>query len=124
MNLSTNRGNNLVVNMLKYRYPNVFTPDQTAKVTQLLRKPLERNATDKSDQLSLTLLMSHLSEHGQVFPSQIGEDYSGEQRDQLAEYLLRKHLIDFKSSHCTPLPVDYFQMPWNAPADDGEYVFT
>lgn len=110
--------------MLKYRYPNVFTGEQTAKVAQLLRKPLERNTTDKSDQLSLTLLMSYISEHGQAFPSAIGEDYTDEQRDQLAEFLIRKHLIDFKSSHCTPLPVDYFQIPWTAPADDGEYVFT
>lgn len=32
--------------------------------------------------------MSYLSEHGQVFPSLIGEDYTNEQRDQLAEFLV------------------------------------
>lgn len=32
--------------------------------------------------------MSYLSENGDVFPSLIGEEYSIEQRDQLAEFLV------------------------------------
>lgn len=42
MNLSTNRGNHLAVSMLKYRYPNVFRPEQIQNITLILRKPLER----------------------------------------------------------------------------------
>lgn len=45
-------------------------------------------ANERSDQLCLTLLMSYLSEHGQVFPSLIGEDYTNEQRVQMAEFLV------------------------------------
>lgn len=35
-------------------------------------------------------------------------------------------MIDYKSSHCTPLPRDYFQLPWSVPVDEDaeEYVFT
>lgn len=67
--------------------------------------------------------MSYVSEQSRAYPIDIGVDYTTEQRNQLAEYLVRKHLLDFKSSHCTPLPGDFFQNPWDISNDD-DFVFT
>lgn len=54
-----------------------------------------------------------MSEKSNRFPLEIGVDYSEDERTQMAEYLVRKHLIDFKSTHCTPLPTEHFCIPWN-----------
>lgn len=55
---------------------------------------------------------------------EIGVEYTNDQRNQMAKYLVRKHLLDFKSSHCTPLPGDFFQIPWDLATDDNDFVFT
>lgn len=152
MDVATNRGNNLLLTLLKYRYPNIYQPEQSSHITNIISKPIERSigekktkllslclcilflllATDNvTDALCLSLLMSYISEHGKLFPLEIGADYSTDQKNQLAEYLvsfncsnlkkkkvlillktqLYKHFLDYKSSHCTPLPGEYFQMP-------------
>lgn len=47
------------------------------------------SATDNStDQLCLSLLLSYVSEHGRAYPLEIGENYTEEQRNQMAEYLV------------------------------------
>lgn len=74
---------------------------------------LERNQED--DNSSLSLLTSSQDE--------IGVDFSEEQRNMVAVYLLRKHFVDYKSSHCTPLPTDFFKPPWELP-NDTDFVFT
>lgn len=124
MDVATNRGNNLLISLLKYRYPNIYKPNEISHITNILAKPIEKTTDNTTDQLCLSLLMSYISQNDKSFPLEIGVDYTSEQRIQLAEYLLYKHLLDFKSSHCTPLPADYFQMPWSVPDDDKEYVFT
>lgn len=112
MDVSTNRGNNLLLALLKFRYPNVYKAEQIAVITKILSKPIERskrptsilqqmialnvaksiNSTDTdaaTDQLCLSLLMSYISENGKAFPLEIGADYTLEQRNQLAEFLVR-----------------------------------
>lgn len=80
--------------------------------------------SSSSDDLCFSLLMSYVSENTRSYPLEIGADYTHEQRNQLAEYLVRKHLFDFKSTHCTPLPGDFFQTPWTIPNDTNDFVFT
>lgn len=77
-----------------------------------------------NDELSQSLLLSYVSENSKQYPLEIGDGYTNEQRNQLAEYLTRKHLIDFKSTHCTPLPADHFQIPWDVPNAEGGFIFT
>lgn len=74
---------------------------------------LDRNVNN--DQLCQSLLNSYLTDtdEDRVYPVKIGQDYTTEQRNQMAEFLIRRHLLDLKSSHCTPLPVEFFQLPWN-----------
>lgn len=73
--------------------------------------------------MCLSLMMSYVSEHGASYPVQIGEEYSDEQRNQMAFYLIKNHLLDYKSSHCTPLPVEFFKSGWNLPIEN-DFVFT
>ncbi|KAG4071462.1 hypothetical protein HA402_011616 [Bradysia odoriphaga] len=126
MDVATNRGNNLVINMLKCRFPNIFKSDQVSHISKKLSRPIEKTTDNSTDQLCLSSLLSYVSENGRSYPVEIGENYTEEQRNQMAEYLVYKHLLDFKSSHCTPLPVEYFQLPWTLPApdDDTDFVFT
>jgi len=75
--------------------------------------------------MTLSLLLSYVSEHGAAYPLRIGQDYSKEQRNQMILYLIKNHLLDFKSSHCSPLPGDFFKTPmWNIPNDSEDFVFT
>lgn len=69
-------------------------------------------------------LQAHVSENSKTYPLQIGAEYSEEERNQMAEYLLRKHFSDFKSTHCTPLPIEHFQIPWDLPSTESGFIFT
>jgi hypothetical protein len=72
--------------------------------------------------MCLSLILSYVSENGGSYPLNIGEDYTREQRNQMAFYLIKNHFSDFKSTHCTPLPGEFFKNPWNIPNED--FVFT
>ncbi|KAJ6640936.1 Phosphatidylserine lipase ABHD16A [Pseudolycoriella hygida] len=124
MDVSTNRGNNLLINMLKQRFPNIFKTEQVNLVNKMLSRPIEKTTDNSTDQLCLSLLLSYVSENGKSYPVEIGENYTEAQRNQMAEYLVYKHFMDYKSSHCTPLPVEYFQTPWTLPDEDTDFVFT
>ncbi|XP_055611363.1 phosphatidylserine lipase ABHD16A [Uranotaenia lowii] len=125
-NLGTNRGNFLLVNMLKYRFPNIFKPEQEALAKELLNRPIEFLRSD-SDDLCLSLLMSYLSDGNgtstRSYPLEIGQEYTSEQRNSMVKFLIGKHLKDYKSTHCTPLPGSFFQLPWEIPSDT-DFVFT
>lgn len=71
-----------------------------------------------------SLLLSHVSENSKQYPLDIGDEYTDDQRNQMANYLLRKHLLDFKSTHCTPLPKEYFRIPWDLPSVENDFIFT
>lgn len=125
--LGTNRGNFLLIHMLKCRFPNIFKPEQENLAKEILSKPLEFLRNDSED-LCLSLLMSYLSDNGnngtsRSYPIEIGDEYTSEQRDSMVKFLIKKHLRDFKSTHCTPLPREYFQHPWEIPSDT-DFVFT
>ncbi|XP_058461405.1 phosphatidylserine lipase ABHD16A [Malaya genurostris] len=123
-NLGTNRGNFLLISMLKHRFPNIFKPDQENLSKEILTKPVECIRND-SDELCLSLLMSYLTDNGnsRSYPIEIGEEYTSEQRDSMAKFLIKKHLHDYKSTHCTPLPGEHFLSPWEIP-NDTDFVFT
>lgn len=143
--LSTNRGNHLLIHLMKTRFPNIFHPEQINRITKILSQPIDKsmlssakksksdtnsfclftvNTSNSSDELSHSLLLSYVSENSKQYPLLIGEDYTGEQRNQMSEYLVRKHFLDFKSTHCTPLPSDYFRIPWDLPNVENDFIFT
>lgn len=76
------------------------------------------------DRLSYQKLQSYVSENSKQYPLDIGADYSDDERVEMAEYLVRKHFVDYNSSHCTPLPVEHFQIPWDLPSTESGFIFT
>ncbi|XP_059615114.1 phosphatidylserine lipase ABHD16A [Phlebotomus argentipes] len=124
MKLETNRGNFLLISLLKYRFPNIFKDPQVEFVHKMLSQPLDKTSpTDTDDGLCLSLLMTYTAESGRQYPLEIGANFTAEQRNVMAEYLVRNHLADFKSSHCIPLPIDFFKQPWDIP-NETDFVFT
>lgn len=142
MNIGTNRGNYLLVHMLKFRFPNIFQTDQLEYAQDILNKTIDHCESNVSinflknkililllarsssdDQMCLSLILSYISENGAAYPINIGEDYTKGQKNQMVLYLIKNHLADFKSSHCTPLPNEFFKAPWNIPQDE-DFVFT
>ncbi|XP_013106255.1 phosphatidylserine lipase ABHD16A isoform X2 [Stomoxys calcitrans] len=121
--LDTNRGNFLALGILKYRYPYIFQSPQLNRCKQTLAKPLEVRNSTADDDLCLSRLITYASDQGKKYPMAIGEDYADDVRHQMADFLLRKHFRDFKSSHCTQLPIEYFNIPFDIPVEHG-FVFT
>lgn len=122
--IETNRGNFLALSILKYRYPHIYKTSQLNRSKQTLSKPIEkRNLATADDELCLSRIITFASDQGKQFPMLIGEDYSEDVRHQMADFLLRKHFFDYKSSHCTQLPADLFTIPFDIPVEQG-FVFT
>lgn len=91
---------------------------------KLIDSPFAAKNTSIADRLSYQKLQSYVSENSKQYPLDIGADYSDDERNEMAEYLIRKHLVDYKSSHCTPLPVEHFQIPWDLPSTESGFIFT
>ncbi|EDW85361.1 uncharacterized protein Dwil_GK10553, isoform B [Drosophila willistoni] len=122
--IETNRGNFLVLSLLKYRYPNIFNVVQLSKMNNILAKPLEPyNIPGIEEKKCMSRLITYASDEGKSFPMLIGAEYSDEVRTQMAVFLLRKHLRDYNSTHCTQLPGEFFNIPWDIPTESG-FVFT
>jgi hypothetical protein len=67
--------------------------------------------------------MSYISENGAAYPLNIGEEYSNDERNRMTAYLIKNHMLDYKSSHCTPLPTEFFKSAWTLPVEN-DFVFT
>lgn len=75
------------------------------------------------DQLCLSLILSYASENGPSYPMKIGADYSVDQKMKMVSFLIRNHFADYKSTHCTPLPGEFFKQPFSIP-QENDFVFT
>jgi len=87
--IDTNRGNFLVLSVLKHRYPNIFGASQLNKAKGLLSKPLEPYSIPVADEkLCMSRLITYASDEGKSFPMNIGADYSEEVRNLMAVFLV------------------------------------
>ncbi|KAE8585378.1 hypothetical protein XENTR_v10021298 [Xenopus tropicalis] len=116
--VSSNRGNDLLMALLQQRYPKVMSEEGRRVVREWLAcSTPEQEASVQShygveDDWCLSVLQSYQSEHTGLFPWSVGEDMSSEGRKQLALYLAQRYLKNFEATHCSPLPASYFHMPW------------
>ncbi|XP_043939215.1 phosphatidylserine lipase ABHD16A [Protopterus annectens] len=116
--IMSNRGNDLLLRLLQYRYPKVMSEEGVRAVREWLEaiSAIEEAAVYSSyevdDDWCISVFQSYQSEHGSSFPWSVGDDMTSEGRRQLALFLARKYLHNFDSTHCTPLPAQEFQMPW------------
>lgn len=126
--LSSNRGNHLLIKLMRFRYPYIFEEPQVTLVkdflatTQGAQDQIMQKIGVNSD-LCRSFLESYISENSKSYPMKIGPDMNIQQKNQMALFLVRKHMKDYKSSHCTPLPVEMFQVPWDINVENG-FVFT
>ncbi|KAM5287278.1 phosphatidylserine lipase ABHD16A isoform 2-T2 [Hipposideros larvatus] len=117
--IMSNRGNDLLLKLLQHRYPRVMAEEGLRVVKQWLEasSQLEEASIysrwEVEEDWCLSVLRSYQAEHGPDFPWSVGEDMSADGRRQLALFLAQKHLHNFEATHCTPLPVQNFQMPWH-----------
>uniref|UniRef100_A0A673T2H8 Phosphatidylserine lipase ABHD16A n=1 Tax=Suricata suricatta TaxID=37032 RepID=A0A673T2H8_SURSU len=117
--IMSNRGNDLLLKLLQYRYPRVMAEEGLRVVRQWLEasSQLEEASIysrwEVEEDWCLSVLRSYQAEHGPDFPWTVGEDMSADGRRQLALFLAQKYLHNFEATHCTPLPAQNFQIPWH-----------
>uniref|UniRef100_A0A4W5PMN4 Abhydrolase domain containing 16A, phospholipase n=1 Tax=Hucho hucho TaxID=62062 RepID=A0A4W5PMN4_9TELE len=116
--IMSNRGNNLLLKLLQFRYPKVMTDDGVRAIRAWLAASnhVEEAAVYSSyevdDDWCVSVLQSYKTEGDVFFPWSVGEDMTLEGRRQLALFLARKYMRNFDSTHCTPLPYSEFAAPW------------
>ncbi|CDQ81053.1 unnamed protein product [Oncorhynchus mykiss] len=116
--IMSNRGNNLLLKLLQFRYPQVMTDDGVRAIRAWLAASnhVEEAAVYSSyevdDDWCVSVLQSYKTERDVFFPWSVGEDMTLEGRRQLALFLARKYMRNFDSTHCTPLPYSEFTAPW------------
>ncbi|XP_067865569.1 phosphatidylserine lipase ABHD16A isoform X2 [Heterodontus francisci] len=117
--IMSNRGNDLLLKLLQFRYPKVMADEGIRVVRECLSasNPLQETALysryEVDDDWCTSVLQSYKSEHGEVFPWTVGEDMTSEGRRQLAIFLAHKYMKNFDATHCTPLPSHEFTLPWS-----------
>ncbi|XP_033729760.1 phosphatidylserine lipase ABHD16A-like [Pecten maximus] len=125
MSLPSNRGNDLLIGFLKHRYPNIVDETTVRTLERWLAEKTEgqyvlyteHGVNDKECTLKLKHHMDFVSN---TFPSDIGADYSDDYKKKMTLYLASKHLKNFDTTHCTPLPHDRFEEPWRAGTHDAQ----
>jgi pimeloyl-ACP methyl ester carboxylesterase len=115
--LSSNRGNDLVIKLLRHRYPSVIDDSTILHVREWLStdqsgQAVLRSQYGVSDDVYDEVCRSNPSWSTRNYPSSLGEGLSREIKIQLALFLVSKYLVDYDSTHCTPLPPIYFHEPW------------
>ncbi|XP_017561555.2 phosphatidylserine lipase ABHD16A [Pygocentrus nattereri] len=116
--IMSNRGNDLLLRLLQHRYPKVMTEDSLRAVRQWLAagSQVEEESVyigyEVDDDWCMSVLQSYQTDRETPFPWSVGEDMTAEGRRQLALFLARKYMRNFETTHCTPLPISEFHMPW------------
>ncbi|RVE62829.1 hypothetical protein OJAV_G00161600 [Oryzias javanicus] len=116
--IMSNRGNDLLLKLLQFRYPKIMTDEGISVVKQWLgaSNPLEEASVysgyEVDDGWCVSVLQSYQADRDVLFPWSVGEDMTQEGRRQLALFLARKYMRNFESTHCTPLPASEFHSPW------------
>ncbi|XP_054837371.1 protein ABHD16B-like [Eublepharis macularius] len=116
----TNRANQLLLQLLKTRYPEIISG--TEEVVQhwlsadshVLESIVYNYLYKVDEDWCLGKLQSYKASLGPKadFPWMIGKGLSGRQKQQLALFLARKHLKNVMTTHGRTLPPEHFQLPW------------
>ncbi|XP_068733049.1 phosphatidylserine lipase ABHD16A-like [Montipora capricornis] len=117
--ISSNRGNDLLVKFLKFRYPNLVNDDSEDVLLEYLAAPDQHTKKAIWDSLNIdtdlyrSMYKYYIKENGREFPMMIGQDLSADQRIHLLMFLVLQYLMDFDATHCVSLPASEFRLPWN-----------
>ncbi|KAL9988625.1 hypothetical protein ACROYT_G003091 [Oculina patagonica] len=117
--ISSNRGNDLLLKFLKFRYPNLVYDDSEDALLEYLAAPDQAtkkaiwNSLNVDVSLCRSMYRSYVELNGRDFPMMLGQDLSVEQRTHLVMFLVLQYLMDFDATHCVNLPASEFRLPWN-----------
>lgn len=118
--IKTNRANELLLQLLRCRYPVIF-PAEEAVVRHWLKadcpqmEALIYSYFYKVDEdWCLRTLHSYKASLGTNtdFPWRVGEDLSPARKKHLALFLTKKHMKNVETTHGRTLPPQEFQLPW------------
>jgi len=116
--ISSNRGNDLLVKLLKNRYPFIVDESTLPVLNEWLSVDKQGQTVvwakyGVRDDWCSTILTSYYDSTDSVsYPSQIGEDMHQNEKIQLTLFLASKYMEEFDSTHCTPLPIHFMHEPW------------
>ncbi|XP_020783015.2 phosphatidylserine lipase ABHD16A [Boleophthalmus pectinirostris] len=116
--IMSNRGNDLLLKLLQYRYPKIMTDESIRVVRQwlgaynYLEEMSMYSRYEVDDDWCISVLQSYQTERDVLFPWSVGEDMTPDGRRQLALFLAHKYLHNFETTHCTPLPASEFHQAW------------
>ncbi|CAF0819931.1 unnamed protein product [Brachionus calyciflorus] len=125
---ATNRGNDLLIQTLRVRYPFIVNEETTPYIRTWLsaRTDIDRTrllSSYTSDNLDIceSILVEHINSlnGSKKYPIELGKEVkdnvniSKDLKLTLAVYLADKYLVNFESSHCQPLANEFFRIPWS-----------
>ncbi|XP_061675745.1 phosphatidylserine lipase ABHD16A isoform X2 [Syngnathoides biaculeatus] len=114
----SNRGNDLLLKLLQFRYPKIMMKEGVQVVRQWLSASTHveeasvYSGYQVDDDWCTSVLLSYQMDTDVQFPWNVGEDMTVEGKQQLALFLARKHMRNFETTHCTPLPASEFHSAW------------
>lgn len=122
--LQSNRGNDLLMKFLNYRFPRLLD-DHVKNVLQswLVADKIQRDsllALYQVDQDYCTKVIgTFFKANPHLYPCIFGEGLKPEEKIRLTLFLANITMIDYNSTHCTPLPKQLFKLPWDPSQDTG-----
>ncbi|KAK9404944.1 protein ABHD16B-like [Crotalus adamanteus] len=118
--IQTNRANELLLQILRCRYPNIISGAEDV-VHQLLTADCPRvehfiyyHFYQVDDNWCLDQLKTYQSILGSKaeFPWKVGSDLTSARKKHLALFLAKKHLKNVEITHGKTLPPEEFELPW------------
>ncbi|XP_062977140.1 protein ABHD16B-like [Elgaria multicarinata webbii] len=118
--VKTNRANELLIQLLRSRYPNIISGNEDAVRHWLTADCPQLEALIYSyfykvdEKWCLHMLESHRSSLGpkSAFPWNVGKGLSPTKKKQMALFLSKKHLKNVETTHGRTLLPEEFEMPW------------
>nr|XP_028591319.1 protein ABHD16B [Podarcis muralis] len=120
-NLRCNRANELLVQLLEHRYPEIMSQDGLEAVQVWLRaaNPKQEESVYKryriNDEWCVKELQKYkdsLEDGSPSFPCRVGKHLARRGKQLMALFLAKKHMRNVDATHWSLLKPDDFQMPW------------
>ncbi|RZC36540.1 abhydrolase domain-containing protein 16A [Asbolus verrucosus] len=110
------------------RYPYIFEDRQLHLLQQYLSvtsaaQDLIVQKYGVNENVCNSLLQTYISEYSKSYPMKIGKEFQDQDKNQMALFLTKKYMKDFKATHCINLPAEMFQPPWDVNIE-SDFVFT
>lgn len=121
---ASNRGNDLLLNTLKKRYPYLIDDYTLPYLRTWLSAKTDVDRTRILNSYSNDIqecenkLVNYIKKNTTEYPIELGkpdgdsDEISKDLKLTLALYLANKYLVNYESAHCNPLPKEYFALPW------------